>query len=106
MNLPRSDFRREIADMVRLGGPTVDAYLNYAKRYAELAFDHARASASATWPNEHVWGCRLLAILKLQEETPERVEQKVKAIQAKATVSQVIPCRHTMSLYIFGPDNQ
>ena len=106
MNIPRSDLRREIADMVRLGGPTVDAYLEYAKRYAGLAFDHAQASASATWPNEHVWGCRVLAILKLQEETPERLEQKIQAIQTKAVVSHVIPCRQTMSLYIFGPDNQ
>lgn len=103
---PRSDLRREIADLVRLGGSTVEAYLDYAKRYAGLAFDHAQSCASTTWPREHVWGVRLLAVLKLQEETPERLEQKIQAIHLKAKVSHVIPCRHSMSLYVFGPDDQ
>jgi len=101
----RSELVHEICDMVRLGGPTVDAYLNYAKRYADLAFQHAQTTAQGAWPTATHSGTRLLAILKLQEETPERVEAKIQAIQAKAHVTQVIACQHTMSLYIFGPDN-
>ena len=92
--------------MVRLGGPTVDAYLDYAKKYAGLAFEHAQTCAETTWPAATVSRTRLLAILKLQEETPERIEQKLRAIQLKAQVSHVIPCLQTMSLYIFGPDEQ
>jgi hypothetical protein len=92
--------------MVRLGGPTVDAYLDYAKRYAGLVFDHAQTCAEATWPTAIVSRTRLLAILKLHEETPDRLEQKIKAIETKAIVTHVVPCRQTMSLYIFGPDNQ
>lgn len=99
-----TEIQREIADMLRVDGPTVEKYLDYAKRYAGLAADHAEAVVRDLWPGQAEKGARLIAHLQLQKENPEELRRKLEAVRKKAKVTHVFACRHTLSVYVFGPD--
>ena len=99
-----TELQREIAEMLRTEGPVVEKYLDYAKRYAGLSADHAEAVVRELWPKQAHKGHRLLAHLQLQKENPEELRRKLEAVAKKATVSHVFACRHTLSVYVFGPE--
>ena len=99
-----TELRRDIAEMLRSEGPVVDRYLEYAKRYAALAADHADAVVRDLWPKQAAKGYRLIAQLQLQKENPGELARKLEAVARKTTVTHVFACRHSLSVYVFGPD--
>ena len=100
------EIEREIAEMIRLEGKLIENYLEYAKRYAEKVADHANQLTAELFPGPHTQGVRCLAMLKLQQETPESLKKKLEALKAQVKVSHVMTCRHTLTVYVFGPDHE
>jgi len=98
------DIERQIADMIRTEGKLIENYLEYAKKYAELVAKHADRLTDEMFPGQRVGQARCLAMLKLQSETPESLKKKLEALKSQVKVSYVLTCRHTLTVYVFGPD--
>ena len=98
-----ADLRRSVAEMLRLEAKTVESYLDYAKRYADLIARHAETLCAELFPQNVHRGLRLLAALPLSRENPEQLKAKLEAVKAKTKVCLVVPCPETMTVYVFGP---
>ena len=98
-----ADFRRAVAEMLRLESKTVETYLDYAKRYADLVAQHADHVCAELWPQQVHRGLRLIVTLPLSRENPDQLKAKLEAVHAKAKVCLVVPCPDTMTVYVFGP---
>jgi hypothetical protein len=98
-------LQREIAEDIRISGPDVNKYLEFAKRYSERVAAHAEVAASEVFPSVTYAGARLVASLPLAKVNPNDVVKKLEALRTSNTrVSHVFVCPHTLTLYVFGPN--
>jgi hypothetical protein len=101
------DQQRAIADMIRTESKIVESYLDYAKRYADLSLQHAQDLCAEIFPSATTYGQRVIGVLPLDKNAPEVLRKKLEALEAsKAKVNQVIVCPHTLTVYLFGPNDQ
>ena len=102
--IPSHDIQRTIAEVLRTESKVVDAYLDYAKRYADLTRRHAETLCQEIWPCK-TSKLQLYANLPLQTNNPEQLKRKLDAIMASpdaANVREVIVCPATLTVYVFG----
>lgn len=102
---PSHEIQRTIAEVLRTESKTVDTYLDYAKRYADLTRRHAESLCAELWPEKSKTSLQLYASLPLQTNNPEQLKRKLDAIMAApdaANVREVIVCRGTLTVYVFG----
>lgn len=91
--------------MLREQSKVVEHYLDYAKQYAELSRQHADELCAEMFPDQIERGLRLIAHLTLDKNAPDQLRKKLEALSA-VKVSRVVVCPHTLTVYVFGPNDQ